>query len=88
MPNQKTLSRYFIFISIITCIAIFFTIIDKSYSRLLEANQKFLPPTNTRINNPKLDIQIVTNLEKQLYFNSQDITPIPISSPSGSISAP
>lgn len=85
MSNKNSLSRYFIFLSIVSFLAVFITIVDKSYSRLVEANQKFSPPANTRITNPKLDIQIVKNLESQLYYNSEDITPIPISTTSGSL---
>ncbi len=62
---KNKLSLYFIFISVFTTLAIFVSIVQKSYSNIIGPSQKI--DTSKLLNkiNPNLDTSIIQDIEKR-----------------------
>jgi hypothetical protein len=67
--QKSKLSLYFIFIVIFSFIAIFFTIVQKSYSNLIGPIQKVQQSNLTKPITPQLDTSIIDQIEKRPEYN-------------------
>jgi len=59
------LSAYFVFIAFFTLITILVTIIQKSYSNLIDPINKVANISYNKIINPQLDLDIIQDIEKK-----------------------
>jgi hypothetical protein len=91
--KKSSLSFYFIFISFFTFIAIFFTIVQKSYDNLINPIKKVEESTLTKPINPQLDMDVIDQIQNRTeyldenvnLFTSPDTSPTPVASESSSI---
>jgi dipeptide/tripeptide permease len=67
--TKNKLSRYFVIVSILTFVAIFFQIVQQSYSNLIKPTQEVQQNPLIRSVNPKLDVQVLDEIEKRQELN-------------------
>jgi len=63
--KKTKLSTYFVFISFFTLVTILVTIIQKSYSNLIDPINKVANISYNKIINPQLDLDIIDDIEKK-----------------------
>jgi len=63
--KKTKLSTYFVFISFFTLITILVTIIQKSYTNLIDPINKVANISYNKIINPQLDLDIIQDIEKK-----------------------
>lgn len=63
--SKNKLSRYFVFVSICTFVAILFSVIQQSYSNLIKATTEVQNSTLIRSVPSKLDVEILDEIEKR-----------------------
>ncbi len=63
--KKTKLSTYFIFISFFTLITVLVTIIQKSYSNLIEPINRVSTSSYEQITNSKLDLDIIDEIAKR-----------------------
>lgn len=63
--KKTKLSAYFVFIAFFTLITILVTIIQKSYSNLIDPINKVANISYNKIINPQLDLDIIQDIEKK-----------------------
>jgi len=68
--NKNKLSRYFIIISVLTFLTIFVQVVQQSYNNLMKNTIEVQQSSLTRSINPKLDTQVLDEIEKR-----QELTP-------------
>jgi len=73
MPNKISLSKYLLTVLICSFIAVFFSLVNKTYSSVIEAEQRILTAPQTKITNPKIDATFLDVLESQYNFTAQDL---------------
>lgn len=59
------LSRYFVFLSICTFLAIFFFVVQQSYNNIIKATTEAKTSSLTRSVSPDLDIEVIDEIEKR-----------------------
>jgi hypothetical protein len=74
--KKANLSKYFLFISIFTFIAIFFFIVQNSYDAMMKPITQVKINPNLKPIDPKLDITILDTIAKRQYY-SADLSPPP-----------
>jgi hypothetical protein len=94
---KNKLSLYFIFISIFTALAIFASIVQKSYSNLIGPSQKIDTDKLLKKINPVLDSSIIQEIETRpesvdtgeinFVLDTSQITPSPANSQSNESSS-
>ena len=67
--KKSKFSLYFIFIVISTFIAIFFTIVQKSYANLIGPALKVQQNTLTKPINPELDTDVIDQIQARPEYN-------------------
>lgn len=78
---MKRISPYLLFVSFITLVAVFVTIVQQSYQRLIDSQVKVSSDIILKPIDPSLDTTILDDLEKRPEF-LETITPPPVSSSS------
>ncbi len=63
--KKTKLSTYFVFIAFFTLITILVTIIQKSYSNLIDPINKVANISYNKTINPQLDLDIIQDIEKK-----------------------
>lgn len=63
---KSKLSKYFVFLSICTFLAIFFSIVSQSYSNLIKATAELQNSSLIRSVSPNLDTEVLDEIEKRL----------------------
>lgn len=63
--KKTKLSSYFVFIAFFTLITILVTIIQKSYANLIDPINKVANISYNKIIDPKLDLDIIEDIEKK-----------------------
>ena len=72
--KKTKLSTYFVFISFFTLVTILVTIIQKSYSNLIDPINKVANISYNKIINPQLDLDIIEEIEKKpLNFDENSL---------------
>jgi hypothetical protein len=66
---KNKLSRYFVIISVLTFLVIFVQIVQQSYNNLIKATVKVQQNPIIRSIDPKLDIQVLDEIEKRQELN-------------------
>lgn len=62
---KKKFSRYFILISIFTCLAVFIFVVQKSYDNLISASVDQQDYSLIKTVSPNLNIQVLDEIEKR-----------------------
>ncbi len=62
---KKQFSRYFILVSLLTCIAVFFFVVQKSYENLISASTHQEDYSLIKTVSPNLNIQVLDQIEKR-----------------------
>ncbi len=62
---KKQFSRYFILISIFTCLAVFIFVVQKSYENLISASTDREDYSLIKTVSPNLNIQVLDEIEKR-----------------------
>lgn len=62
---KKQFSRYFILISIFTCLAVFIFVVQKSYDILISASMDQQDYSLIKTVSPNLNIQVLDEIEKR-----------------------
>ncbi|MCL4384359.1 hypothetical protein M1116_02805 [Patescibacteria group bacterium] len=83
---MKKISRYLLFLSIITFVAVIVVIVQQSYDKLISSEQKVSADIILKPIKPQLDTSVLDNLEKKEEFTENDlnlpppplaVTPVP-----------
>ncbi|MFA4826904.1 MAG: hypothetical protein WC596_01460 [Candidatus Shapirobacteria bacterium] len=80
--NKNKFSGYFVFISLMTLIAVFFVLVQKSYSNLVKPTAEMETSVLAEPFDPNLDLEVITEIEQHEEL-SLDETPLilPTNSP-------
>lgn len=73
--KRTKLSTYFVFIAFFTLVTILVTIIQKSYTNLIDPINKVSDPSFDKVINPELDLDIIEEIEKKpLNFDETSLS--------------
>lgn len=67
--NKNKFSKYFIIVSVLTFLTIFFQIVQQSYNNLIKSTIEVQQNPLIRSIDPKLDIQVLDEIEKRQELN-------------------
>jgi hypothetical protein len=62
--NKNKFSSYFVFISLMTLIAVFFVLVQKSYSNLIKPTAEMESSVLAEPFDPNLDLEVITEIEQ------------------------
>ena len=86
---MKKISSYLLFISAITLIAVFVTMVQQSYQKLMDTQSKISTDIILKPINPKLDISVLDDISKRTeYFENSTPSSALVSSSSSILSLP
>jgi hypothetical protein len=74
MKNSR-ISKYFLFISIFTFLAIFFYVVQSSYNNLMKPIKEVQSSSLLKPVNPNLDSSVLDQIAKRPYYSS-DLAPL------------
>lgn len=75
--EKNKISKYFLFISIFTFIAIFFFVVQKSYNNLMKPSAEVKKSELLKPVEPSLDVSVLDEIEQRKYYSGDIITPVP-----------
>lgn len=76
--TKNKLSKYLLFLSFFTLLAIFFSVVQQSYNNLIQASAEVKSSPLIKSVSPDLDIQIIDEIENRQEFYQWEIKKYPL----------
>jgi len=73
--KKNKISTYFLFISIFTFVAVFFFVVQNSYSNLMKPIKQVQTSNYLKPINPNLDISVLDQISQRQHYSSDTSTP-------------
>lgn len=83
--NKQKISKYFVILAVTTFLAVFFHIVEISYSKLIQPSKDISASSLLKPVNPNLDTAIIPTIESRPYSEQDNLmfNPQPVSTESG-----
>lgn len=71
--NKLKISKYLMFLSMMTFLAIFFHIVETSYNKLMQPSKDLSKSDLLKPINPNLEVDVLNQIEKRLYNEKNNL---------------